>query len=362
MKDLDHETASFRYRESLYGSAIWRLLARSGDWDRWDNIVVDNATQDLRLRWKVESTSGVVESGWRRVRAARLRIRYHPVGVEVLVHGTCAGSILGERCHTNAFVNKTVAEMVQTIADQNEMPARIRGTSGKRTDFQGSMPDGQFIRQKLLPMAIDKGGISGYYFWIENGERLVFEPIQSAGANSIGTFALQAPTDEIGARAIQQLDVRFDRLGDPYRGCGVMDAWGFDVLNKQSARWRADDGSVPYLKMAPAVPKPAKVPSLVEPMAFPEIGENVPGSLKEHAMGHWSVGAQNLFRTDLRIPVNPKAKPGQFVNLIVQNPKGEKHFSSGTWLGYAVELNAAQTPEGRAAETRLYLERRNWYA
>lgn len=362
VEDFNAETILLRYRDTIYGPAVYRFRVRSGQWDMWDRLVTGGTDLDLQLNWTIHTESGAFPSTRKRIRVGRIRYRYVAGLVDVLVDGTCLGGLLGERCHANAFIDQPISSMVRQIATQNGLQARVAETRGRFTEYQCDMPDGQLIRNRLLPLAVDKGGVGGFCFWVADGATLVFEPMRDTPIG-LGPFSFFPPPGQPAENIMTGLSVRYDPILDPHRQAGALELWGMDPWRAQSVRWVADDETVPYLKLASQSPTPPKGTTRILATTRPEQGETGLETLKTEAAGRWSARHRSMFRTCLRLPVQPTPLPGKTVQLTVFDQKGKKHFSSGLWLVYAVEMFTApkkKISEGRASEIRLYLERRNF--
>ena len=356
------ETILLRYRDTLYGPAIYRLQVRSGQWDVWDRLVTRGTDLDFRLRWTIRGEGGATSGPWKHVRVGRVRYRYIATSVDVLIDGTCLGGLLGERCHANAFVDQSVSQMVQRIAAQNGFRSQVAGTRGKFTEYQCDMPDGQFIRNRLLPLAVDKGGVGGFCFWVADGRTLVFEPLRDVPID-LGPFSFFPPPGQPAKNLMHGLSVRYDPILDPHRQVGALEVWGMDPWRAQEIHWTANDKTVRYPKLAPQSPKPPGGPTRIAALTRPEPGETGFETLRTEASGRWSERHRSMFRTCLQLPAQLTPLPGRTVCLNVFDPGGKKHFSSGLWLVYATEVYTAvkkRVDEGRESEVRLYLERRNF--
>jgi hypothetical protein len=61
-----------------------------------------------------------------------------------------------------------ISDIVQTIANENSIPAVIEPTDGKFLMIQNFVDDSQFILKRLIPRAVNKQGRAGYFFFIRD--------------------------------------------------------------------------------------------------------------------------------------------------------------------------------------------------
>jgi hypothetical protein len=85
-----------------------------------------------------------------------------------LVFETADSLIRFERANKVIARKGTVAEIVKTIAEENDLESVVEPTDGKFLLYQSFWDDTRFIRQRCLPRAINKSGRGGYYFFIRD--------------------------------------------------------------------------------------------------------------------------------------------------------------------------------------------------
>lgn len=345
---INQEVLGCVYRESLTGLSTYSMNLSSKDRGKWDELVKLEDQVEILLRFSAVVDQVPQRGSWKKVRANLAKLRYYSDGAELTLEGTDAGVVLSESCHENAFVQKRVSEMVETIARQNKLTPRVAPTLGKFSVYQCGLPDGVFVCETLLPLAVDTNGQGGFLFYVEDGKTLVFTPPRFEQGSDLGTLTLGD---------ISKLEVtRRGAFLAPENARSVQ-VRGFDPGKKEPVFWLANDTTVPFIKLATKGPVPAELPARVVATPRFQVGDSPPGVAKNIGVALWSEHCQSLFRTQVVLPPTVDAKVGKLVNLDVRGSTGDYHFSSGRWLVYEVEYFRKAALEG----TILRLERRTYY-
>jgi len=350
LEDINAEVKSFRYRESLYGTAIYSLHIVSPDFKKYESLVTAGENIDLRLRWFYEGDDKrKVYDNWKIVKVGKVKFRYSPTSLEVIVHGTDSGIVLSKACHNNVFYEKRISEMIAIFAKQNRLKHSVKQTLNTHTLYQCDMTDGQFIKDILQPLAVDVNGNGGYNFFIENGDTLVFEPPSLVLSKELDSFSLY--------KDIQSLDVEYNDFAEAYDGTNSLELRGFDTAQKVPVHYIANDNAVIFKKLAPYAPTPPKLPSRIRLTTLPPVGKISNSMVKEEATAIWSLNARSLFRTQLELPSTIGIKIGETAMVEAKTPSGEIFFPHGAWLIYSI---LQYRNEVGKSSTILYLERRTW--
>jgi len=353
---IDHEALTFLYSESLYGLGAYSIRCMSPDWKKWNYVVRNNEALNFRLRWNMEQGDSKYYADWRRIKLDLLDLDYDVASVDVVADGACGGIELTRRCHGNIFVDKTISEMVEIIAKQNNLESKVSPTKGMYNFYQCGLSDYEFILH-MMPYAIDETNVAGFRCHVENGMTLIFKPPNLAGAENLGTFGIygQYP-GEPGPTGTERFSVSYRRFlqSKEHHDCVVFR--GFETLEHEPATWKANENTVGYGRLARSLPGVINTPSAIITAAEPSLGFKRPGDLKTQAISMWSSNCQSLFRAELKLPIIGDASVGQVATLVAKDPDGDEHFASGTWLIYKIEH--ARRP--KEEYTLLKLERRNW--
>lgn len=348
LDNVNAEIKSFRYRESLYGSSIYSLHIVSTDFEKYTPLVTkDNV--GLRLRWSYIGDDGQrVYDKWKSVEVGEAQFKYSVAGFEVIVHGMDRGIVLGGVCHANAFVDLRISEMVVKLAEQNGLKHRIKQTFDTYSLYQCNLTDGQFIKDVLLPLAVDTSGNGGYNFFIADGNTLVFEPPSLTLTTKHPPFSF--PDD------IQVLDIKYHNYLE-ILGIGSLELRGFDIAQKVPRTTIANDNTVAFRKLAPNSPSAPELPSHIALTTRPSIGRLTNSAVKNEATALWSRHARSLFRTQLEVTPLIGVQVGETIMLEAREPSGKIFFPHGIWLVYSILQHRSETGK---PTTTLYLERRTW--
>ncbi len=315
---------SLAYEETLHGVSSFNLHAISPYWKVWNDIVTASEPVDLRLQW------GYLNGGkeyWSRIKHvvfSQMRMRYTVDAVDVIVEGVDRSFALGEVAHARTFKDMRISDMVAELAQLNGVTdTDIASTSGRYTFYQGTEPDGQFIRRQLLPRAIGQDGRTDYNFYFRDGATLVFR--------SPALYALKDARELIFDRTkfalsnVASFDVDFRRY---YRGRELsysLEMRGFDPLTKEALTEVADDDSVQLRpRLASVSPVAPGVPARI---ALSEA--DTPKKLRQEARTRWSEQARKLFQATVTVPPDVSVNVGTPAVLTIA---GGEHFAAGKWL------------------------------
>ena len=359
--DIRSELQGFVYREPLEGFATFTLHVVSSDWSKWDVFITNPEDTSIKIRWIVTDGSKTSRSAWRKVRVEQAKYSYVVGGIEVWLYGFDAGIKLIERCHSNAFNDMRISEMVELIAGQNGLDSRIRPTLDTYSAYQCNMDDSTFIRSVLQPLAVDSGKYGGYNFYIENGNMLIFEPPSLESSQALGTFTVANSKMRGTDHVTNVLEVNFSRARQILDGHRSVEMRGFDTVQKVPASWIANDGTVPFKKLASTLPQVPDIPAQIVPLASPNHGRTPPAGLEHAGIALCSKKARSLFRTQVMVsPLVTENVLGKTVNLVVRDVDGKLHHTTGKWYVEAVQ-QAINATGPKPAVSTLELARRAYH-
>jgi hypothetical protein len=346
----------FDYFESLYGEAAYRLATRTWETALWDKIIKDHAKTPLKMRWGLTAVSGIEWSPWKEVLANMGDFTFYREVIDVDLQGTGAGFPLKETVNTRVFRDMKVSDMVSQIAGEHDLDADVEETKGEMTLYQCTESDAAFLRNQCACQAVSaSGGRTDYYIYVKDGKTLVFKPLLWEPSGLKFTFALYGDTGDDAAR-IDEIKVKYRRalMGIQEKALRT-EFRGYDPLNKEMISFTADDGSVPFQKLAPQSLDPPEKPSDIEITPEPEPPEHLRREMVDSAKATWGSNIHGLFRTNLQMTLLAESPIGKLVNLEVRDAENKQRFMSGNWLVYAVRN---QIIPGKRPTTTLFLERR----
>jgi len=338
------EVRTFIYVETTSGCAQYLLLMETGDWQQWDGIL-KNPEKSFRLRWGYATGEEETWAKYRTVRCDYGTVSYAGAIIQPLLKGFDAGYALQERAAPYAYTDKLVSEIVMEIAKRYGLKTDVKATKGKVSLHQCTLPDAYFIQYILKPLAVGSDGRSDYYFFIENGDTLVFRPPE---LTSVETYSFDLRVG--GPRSLRVWVNRGDLASNFSLSTEVR---GFDAYAGESEDWIANDNTVSLSKLSSKYPTAPRKPSRVILSTSPEEDAS---EVELEAKAIWGQSSRSLYQVKLRMEPQPLARPATVVTLKVTDPDGKPHYTTGKYLVHKVKQIIRA--KGSGASTELYLERR----
>ena len=355
MKVEDKDLISFAYYETMEGCARYKLECNTPDWDRWDKYLTNpDSVMQIRFGYKYD-TGAQKWSEWKYVDCSRARPVYYINAVSITMEGMCSGYKLNESTaeETRTYRDKKISEIVEEIAKRNDLKSRVKATKGKFLLHQCHLSDAHFIQGVLLSKAISTDGRVDFYFWIENGKTLVFEP-PNIGSSGRKYIMQQDPTKTNPDQHIEYLDVEYRRGFLAPENSGVIEVIGYDPLKKKIYTERIDDNKVQFPKLASRKPTPTKRPSRIFPVTEPGPEKYDKEDVKNSGMSIWGRNSRKLYRVTLEVPPDPTVAVAKVTTLDITDQRGRPHYTTGRYLTYA----AYTVMDKGGYRTILFLERR----
>jgi len=342
----------FVYFEHIYGSAQFILHCDKANWQDFDQVIT-NPDTDILVRWGFAVGGQRTDSDWRHVDASFLRIRYSPTNAEIFLEGLDLGQQLNESFRdSKSYKDMSISDMVSDIASNVGITAEVESTKGKYHIMQGNLPDAWFIKYVLLPRAVSQGGDPNYYFFIADGNKLVFKPPTLAGSGT--SFVLTVAPEEEEPNNIRLLELEYRRVTLGPLGGLSTEVRGFDPIKVKPVSFKADDNTVNFKKLSskgPSLPQePARVWLTTAPY-FPKYEEE---DVENTAKAIWGANARTLYRVTIDVSPQVKLKPFTVSSLDITDQDGRPHFTTGKYLVRGVK----QRITGGEFRTIVYLERR----
>ena len=345
----------FHYTESVYGCATYRIDALTNNWSLWDNVIQDMGQTAAKFRFGVDYDDTPTVSPWKEILLTNTSFPYSFPLLRVTASGVCAGFKMTESYYEKTYKDMKISDIVQQIASRNGLDVDVEETKGKYWLHQCTLPDGSFIKQVLLPLAVsNSSGRSDYYFWIQDGKKLIFKPPVLGSASQ--TFQI-SPQGMPPGTLIPRIRVHFRRIFMEDDECWKTTGRGYDRFKKQCITWDADDGSVKYSKLANHAPSPPKQASKVLVLNRPLSKDNRSDEVKEATEGAWSRNMHGLFRIELiSQAMIPTVQPTDIIQLDIKDQDGNEHFLSGNYFLYS----ATHSYSAKGLKSILHLERRTY--
>lgn len=208
----------FIYEESINSSATFLIRGRmaSEGWDVFDEFI-HNPDSDSKLRWVKGSGNDIEKGEWRSVVCARSRIGYdkREKSMTYLIEGFDQGYRLQESVTSKVYKDYRVSEIISKVASTNNLSSEVVTTQGEYHILQRGKSDGKFIVEDLIPRAYN-GSSNSFIFYFRNGEKLVFEPLESQDIYKTYTDIELGISRTWVAKYMQNLKVEY-RAFDPYK-------------------------------------------------------------------------------------------------------------------------------------------------
>lgn len=351
----------FRYYESLEGSAWYQYQWKTEQWKDADTLIDPSLNYNLQFSYQDSTGNILSQSAMKTVMVGKVSVTYTPYDATITTEGFDSGYTLFENCSQKYFYNMPVSQMVSELADSNNLNTDITQTSDKFTIPQGDLSDASFIRQVCLPRAYINGKFD-YFFYIENGDTVVFKPIDygnkySKQINFSANLNNAANSDNISIAQLQSLTLNFDRAKTVFRGAGNVNYRSYDTKTKNLYNFATNDNSVNYNKLAPKNPNFTATSRCFYSDAPFDYASPNNSQVNNTASSIWSRDAYKTFVMPIILnPGDCNITPGMILTVAVTKSNGQKHLSSGDYIVYST----TNTFHDGLFMTELQLIRRNY--
>lgn len=349
VKRVDAFTAEIL--ETLYGESRYLIMFEDRDVDYWNSVAKDGGVSEAQLQITENLPDGnPVESKWKVLTIRGIRCRFIGGIVEVQIVATDSMFRLKNRTPQNVYKDKTVAEVVQQIAEEQALDSDIdEFASGKYTLYQCGMNDYDFIRNVVIPRV----GQDPVLFYMEDGATLKFKTRKRLDA------AMRFSLDAKGNATSVPLNAYTSVVTIGVSNFGVK-AVAFDPLKSQTEpflkEFLATDATYgkkdPFVKTAPTPISIEGFPSRIQNVVIGVLGLEIDSELKSRV--DWDPGIP-MYRTAIHSYLLPAAKIGTSAYVDAKTVDGKASFATGDHLVYAVYHRLF--PGGNITTT-TFLERR----
>ncbi len=340
----------FLYKEKSSGRASFKIRFVSTKVLYFDRLVRFDGG-DGRIRWGISSKKGEQWSDWRNVFFLNPKISYRRGVVLCSIGGVDGGWRLSESFRQRGYIDWSISDIVQEIADFHKMTVDIEPTAGKFNLWQCHLSDNKFVREVLLSRALSVSGRSDFVFGIKNGSEIVFRP--PVYGEDVINYTLGPVGDDENYITVEQLNIVNRKLQLIKEDSWRVRFIGFDVLQKVPIVFDADDTTVAYDRLEsvpPTINNFTSVRSIVEPTSEHYRVEDA----RAAARSLWADGYRGRFRMSLKFNDEPKATPGMMINFNVKTSDDYEPFFGGRYFVYETVHTIRKT----SLETELRVERR----
>lgn len=180
-------------KDDVYGAGTGMHTFRTLDPSFLDNLkqVMSNADPKLEFRLGFGSPQNTFWLPWQQHIITNYFSKFEGIGTaagHLLVIVTANNLIRFSRANKVLARKGTVAEIVQSIATENELEAVIEPTDGKFLLYQTFQDDTRFIHERLLRRAITPKGRGGFFFFIRDNVLHFHTPDYQSSARQMNYY------------------------------------------------------------------------------------------------------------------------------------------------------------------------------
>lgn len=138
--------------ETLFGYSMYKIRFTDRDVGTWNEIAKKvDVTGAIRVGAIVDTIEEGVWSNWKQFRVIQMVLKSEGDVMHVTLIGQDAMHELRNRASQHTYFEKTIQQMVEAIAKDHDLKAKIINTSDKYSLRQGLSSDYDFIKHVLLP-------------------------------------------------------------------------------------------------------------------------------------------------------------------------------------------------------------------
>ncbi len=314
------------YEESIWGAAKFLLHVENIDERAWRPVLTDPERR-FQIRFKSD-TDDPSASPRKTVRYDFARQRQLRDGTEVIIDGMDAGwDIFQNYRGSQVYKGVPITQMVQAIADRNEIETDIVASRGQYTIWQCNYPDAWFIKNVLLPRAYGESR-SDYEFFIRNGNTLVFRPPDLSAEKARFVIPPGEEKDDNLNVEDHEFDMR-DSILTAMRSLSTV-ARGYNRLTKSYVGFVADDNSVQRPRLASTAPIPPKFPTRALITAAPYHPNYDPRDVTGVGSAIWLRGHRLRYSARISVRGFLAIAPGDMFRIDSATMHGGRYLCSGT--------------------------------
>lgn len=273
-------------------------------------------------------TGGGTVSESRKARVSMYESAFQVKGNVLDIFGTDLSLMANRGVKNRAFVKKTISEMVEQIAQENNFTPIVEPTDGTFTFRQTWISDIAFIQQVVLRKALSKNTGSGNFnFYFQNGNELHFHTptFTERGRKIARRYDLGAPSGVLAFR------LRYN--GEMVNALGGLSigVTGYDPEQKSTIPIPMNDTEAGYVPLMAD-----KAFDLALPKGT-EFGRYyaVPFHSKEEVTGwakkRWHTSTRGRYVGRMVVVGDPLIRAGDLISIRVPSIRGV-HPHSGTYL------------------------------
>jgi len=318
----------FIYEQSVRSMGVFRLRGTAEFPAFWEGVINQGDKSQLKIRWGIATEEGLREGcSWHPVFLTRALLHYQGANVvRIDIEGADSAYKLLEKETDKAYSNSLISEIVAEIAHRNKLQAVLSPTEGRGDYWQRCESDIEFIRKRLLPLAVGTDGRKDFMFYID-GDILHFHPpdLKQQPAK------LDASPRPSGAfrdwPAIMTLV--YDRGKALPLGILPMKGRGFDMLRKECVVCSTIEPAVDWSLSRPAI---QQAPLLGRPIPFPRQQQLRRDEVQNYIDVLWGQNRRQLVTARLIIPGHLKVKVGDIADVICYDAEGKPKLGAGKYL------------------------------
>lgn len=311
---------SVLYYQSIRGCAQFWIEASDTDWKYFD--VLYGSDVELQMRIGIGTGRNTIWSPVQKLLVGDVKAAYHGSGVIVTIGGMDKGEKLFRTCSRKVWTKEKISDIVEELAGESDLNTQVESTKDEFDLAQGTVPDGQYIKKTLFPLAYNESR-QDYLCYVKNGDTLVFEPPDVSSVQA----TLKYPGASDDYTPLEPPFIHYRPINLPPNGSLSVEQRAVDPLKKEANFFTADDGTVDLKKYASEVPEAPDNPSRVTYSVYSEkeLLENVTKAL-------WCNRSRELWIVDAKTTLSPKLEIGKAVRFEMKSQDGKSHFSSGKYM------------------------------
>jgi hypothetical protein len=348
--EFDPNRVSFvdaEIKDSVYESATGLHSFRTGDPQFLDSVkqAMSTANPLLEFRLGFGTPKDTYWLPWQRHIIKNYYARYEGIATaagHLLVFVTADVLIRLERANKVVARKGTVADIVKAIAGENGLESVVEDTDGKFILYQSFIDDTRFIRNRLLPRAINRKGRGGYYFFILDNVLHFHTPDYQSNARQMNYY------DVFGTELAMNDLSQDPNLWDS--GVAGIRVVAHDPFTGQTQEVDSDPEKA--MRLADSIYQFQSVPNGAWNTPY-HLSANPPIEADAIAQFGYQRSRQQVFKTNVTVDKTISIRHGDLLNLSIaqQNSVASSHS------GYYYVTSTAHIVKKQAVSTVYTLER-----
>ena len=331
--DLASSLIAFEYEEVIMGASPFKIEGYISE-DRWDilNTFITETDSNSSIRWGYTDDKGEYWGRWHDILCGKTRWGFSGSDVIYLIEGHDNGYRLKENKTKLLHYDKLVSSMVSDIASNNVMASEVVPTSAKETILQGSLNDGAFLFNELIPRAYN-GSSYCYVCYFKDGNRLVFEPLETSKVYKSYNTILRGTYRTNQAEYANKINVEY--------------RW-YNVYKREFTSKKINDNNAGFKKLSR---RSVNIPDSAA--EFKNIRAKDKSIYEEVIKADWSQGYYEMFDFVV-LTEDPEVEVNRIIEVNVSDPDEKRTLQAGR---YIITKNVV-TIEQRQYKNEIYISRR----